>query len=174
LAHRLRRDNAAARGARAIGIGLAIIMGAVLLTIWSGAWWPAQPRDLIGAHANDPLKPWFEALTDKANMSCCSNADGTTVSVEDWSNAEVADCVRTPVLSFSESSGTYAGRYCVRYKGIWWLVPERATLDVPNKFGQAIIWPICQSSAHVSGADACNDSDSSLYFIRCFLPGAGT
>lgn len=66
------------------------------------------------------------------------------------------------------------GRYCVRYKGIWWLVPDSATLDVPNKFGSAIIWPICSSPEHISGADACNDGDSILYFIRCFIAGAGT
>ncbi len=133
-------------------------------------------RDLNGAHANDPLKPWFDTLSDHFGTSCCADADGATVKDVDWSaTAEGLKCQHTPAISYnSEEASSYAGHYCVRYKNAWWLVPDSATLEQPNRFGPAIIWPICQSSAHVSGADACNDDGSTLFFIRCFLPGAGT
>jgi hypothetical protein len=122
---------------------------------------------------NDPLSGWFDSLRDKNGQQCCADADGATVKDVDWTAVGAQRCRHTPVLSFSEETSDYDGRYCVRYKGEWWLVPERATMDEPNRYGPAIVWPICKSPAHVAGADACADDGSSLYFIRCFIPGAG-
>lgn len=128
-----------------------------------------------GSHANDPLKPWFNSLKDKGGVSCCADADGAIVKDVDWSaQGEGQECQRTPQLSFSDDGIKYEGHFCIRYKNIWWLVPDSAVVESPNRFGQAIIWPICQSQYHVSGADACKDDDSTLLFIRCFIPGAGT
>ncbi len=130
-------------------------------------------RDLNGAHANDPLKPWFDTLHDKKGGPCCADADGAIVTDADWTNVVTDQCQRTPVTSFVTQTNDYTGRYCVRYKEVWWLVPENATLDGPNKLGPAIVWPICSSPKQVNGADACADDGSTLYFIRCFIAGAG-
>ena len=108
-----------------------------------------------GRYAGSPLKPWFDELRDKNGQQCCADADGAVVKDVDWTAGETGKCRRTPALSFNEEDAAgYEGRYCARYKG-------------------ELIWPVCRSSSHVAGADACKDADSVLYFIRCFIPGAG-
>lgn len=136
---------------------------------------PAHARDLDGRYASSPLKPWFDSLKDKNGGGCCADADGAVVKDVDWSiQGEGQQCRRTPALSFSNQDVKYEGHYCVRYQGAWWLVPDSAVVDGPNKAGQAIIWPICTSPRHISGADTCKDDDASLLFIRCFIAGAQT
>jgi len=145
---------------------------AALIVILCLASLPAVARD-DGRHAGDPLKPWFDELRDKTGQECCADADGTIVKDVDWTAVGVERCRHTPALSLSEEDVDYEGRYCVRYKNVWWLVPDRAVLDQPNRFGPAIIWPFCKSPSHVTSASVCADEDSTLFFIRCFIPGAG-
>ena len=144
-----------------------LLLGAVLASS------AAVARD-DGRYSNSPLKPWFDSLRDKNGQQCCADADGAIVKDVDWTAQDMQQCRRTPELSFSEKAGNYAGDYCVRYKNEWWLIPERAVIESPNRFGPAMIWPVCASKHYVSGAEACKDDDSSLLFIRCFIPGAAS
>lgn len=131
----------------------------------------AHARD-DGRYAGSELKPWFDSLMDKTGGGCCADADGAVVKDVDWSvRGEGQECRHTPALSFSKP-GEYEGHYCVRYKKSWWLVPDDAVVDGPNRLGPAIIWPICSSTRHVSGADTCKDELSDLMFIRCFIAGS--
>jgi len=149
-------------------------MRLVILLLGAMVFTPAQARD-DGRYAASPLKPWFDELRDKVGQQCCADADGAIVKDVDWTaQGEGQQCQRTPKLSFSEEANDYAGTYCVRYKNIWWLIPDRAVLVQPNRFGPAMIWPVCSSKHYVSGNVACADDDSDLLFIRCFIPGAGT
>lgn len=141
---------------------------------------PAYSRDLEGKHSNDPLKPWFDSLKNKSGVGCCADADGAVVKDVDWSaQGEGQECQRTPMLDFQRDGKDYVGHFCVRYKNIWWLVPDSAVINDPNRFGLALIWPICtmadtNNNYNTSGADACKEDNSFLSFIRCFIPGAGT
>jgi len=98
----------------------------------------AQARDLDGQHAADPLKPWFNSLKSEKGL-CCSVADGKTVEDVDWDSKD--------------------GHYRVHLDGKWIDVPNDALVNVPNKFGQAVVWPM-------TGEDGTTT-------IRCFIAGAG-
>lgn len=91
-----------------------------------------------GQYTNSPLKAWFDRLASGKGL-CCSFADGVSVENVDWD--------------------TQNGRYRVRLKGQWFVVPDAAVVTEPNKFGPAVVWPY----QDVDGATQ----------IRCFLPGAG-
>ena len=91
-----------------------------------------------GQYANSPLKAWFDRLASGKGL-CCSFADGVSVENVDWDTQE--------------------GRYRVRIRGQWFVVPEAAVVTEPNKFGPAVVWPY-------------QDADGATQ-IRCFLPGAG-
>jgi hypothetical protein len=91
-----------------------------------------------GRYANEPLHAWFDQLASGKGL-CCSFADGVSVKDVDWDTKE--------------------GRYRVRLKGEWVIVPDNAVVTEPNKFGPAVVWPYL-------------DSDG-VTQIRCFMPGAG-
>ena len=91
-----------------------------------------------GKFANSALKPWFDQLASGKGL-CCSFADGVSVENVDWD--------------------TQNGKYRVRLKGQWVMVPDSAVVTEPNKFGPAVVWPY-------------QDADG-VTQIRCFLPGAG-
>jgi hypothetical protein len=91
-----------------------------------------------GRYADSPLKPWFDQLASGKGL-CCSFADGVSVQDIDWD--------------------TQDGRYRVRLKGEWVVVPDAALITEPNRFGPAVVWPY----EDIAGATQ----------IRCFMPGAG-
>jgi hypothetical protein len=91
-----------------------------------------------GRYANEPLHAWFDQLASGKGL-CCSFADGFSISDVDWD--------------------TQDGRYRVRIKGEWIVVPENALVTEPNRFGPAVVWPYMDSEGATQ--------------IRCFLPGAG-
>ncbi len=101
---------------------------------------PAHARD-DGRYANSPLKPWFDSLKSGKGM-CCSFADGLTLKDIDW---DIRD----------------DGHYTVKLEDGWHLVPDDAVLTVPNKYGNAVVWPYKEYA-------------TSDWKIRCFIPGAGT
>ena len=92
-----------------------------------------------GRYADSPLRNWFDSLQSKKGM-CCSFVDGRTVADPDW--------------------GTDEHGYWVIVDGEKLAISPDALLTVPNKFGQAVVWPY-------------KDAEGNLQ-IRCFLPGAGT
>ena len=98
----------------------------------------AHARDLDGRYAQNPLKSWFDGLQSQRGM-CCSFADGATLEDVDWD--------------------TEGGHYRVRIEGKWIVVPDDAMLNVPNKFGRAVVWPY-------------KDADGNTQ-IRCFIAGSG-
>ena len=87
------------------------------------------------AQQSPEVRQWFEGLHDKKGFMCCSNMDGVKLEDPDW-----------------EMSGN---NYRVRIDGKWQDVPPDAVLDIPNRFGPAIVW-------RLNGK------------IRCFIAGAGT
>jgi hypothetical protein len=91
-----------------------------------------------GRYANEPLHAWFDQLASGKGL-CCSFADGFSVKDVDWDTQE--------------------GRYRVRLKGEWIVVPDNAVVTEPNRYGPAVVWPYL-------------DSDGATQ-IRCFMPGAG-
>lgn len=91
-----------------------------------------------GQFGDSPLKTWFDRLASGKGL-CCSFADGVSVENVDWD--------------------TQNGRYRVRIRGQWFVVPDAALVTEPNRFGPAVVWPY-------------QDADGTTQ-IRCFLPGAG-
>ncbi len=95
---------------------------------------------ILPTYAHDgPLHAWFDSLKS-GNGACCSYAEARTVEDPD---VEMAD-----------------NHYRVRVDGQWIDVPDNAVVTVPNRFGQAVVWPYGDYEGHVQ--------------IRCFMPGAGT
>lgn len=118
----------------------------------------AHARDLDGRYAKeDPtLHAWFDQLKSGKGL-CCSFADGVSIKDVDWSAQDRGGrCVRLD---------DEAGHYCVRLNGVWYLVPDKAVITGPNKFGPAVVWPL-----FAPGADG---KTQKLTGVRCFLPGAG-
>ena len=77
---------------------------------------------------------------------CCNEYDG-----------------RPPEAIWELSDGTIPNvHYKVQIEGMWVNVPDEAVLDVPNKFGTAVVW--------YSMTRYGNEKPPS-FFIRCFLPG---
>ena len=93
------------------------------------------------AQADPAIRKWIKGLTDKKGVGCCDMADGYPAEV-DWD--------------------TDTGKYRVRIEGAWYVVPDDAVLDGPNRLGYAVVWWWAQWS----------DNEMTPQ-IRCFLPGAG-
>src|SRR5258708_4142421 len=66
------------------------------------------------------VKDWANSLEKKLREACCSAADG-------WKPQEVE-------YDIKES------RYRVKIDGEWYDVPPDAVLQVPNRFGFAVVW----------------------------------
>jgi len=92
----------------------------------------------VDAHRHDrpDLDQWFKGLASSNGAPCCDGTDGAKVDDVD----------------------------CVRLEGIWRLVPDRAVVVDPNRYGPAIVWMIWYG-------DGVNLHKQ--LFIRCFMPGAG-
>lgn len=90
-----------------------------------------------GRYENSPLKDWVRGLKDKNGNGCCDTADGFPAEVE-WD--------------------TEREHYRVRIDGAWYVVPDTAVLDQPNKLGYPMVWYWRQNGVPQ---------------IRCFIPGAG-
>jgi hypothetical protein len=127
-------------------LGLVVLFLASLILVWFFLALPSRhvyARDLDGKYKDSPLHAWFDSLASKKGL-CCSFADGRTV--ED------------PDVQMD------ANHYRVRVDGEWVDVPDDALVTVPNKFGQAVVWPYNDW-----------DADGKKHIkIRCFMPGAGT
>jgi hypothetical protein len=102
-------------------------------------------RDPTGKWANDPLRPWFEALKNKTGLVCCAEADGHPLDEGEW---DIKD-----------------NHYRVFVNGDWTVVPDNALILGPNKFGKAIVWLWPQEVLAWEG--------SASVLIRCFIPGSG-
>src|SRR5215468_1093464 len=89
---------------------LALLLAAAVILI----------RDPTGKWANDPLRPWFEALKNKDGLYCCAEADGHPLDESEW---DIKD-----------------NTYRVFVQGEWIVVPDDALILGPNKFGKAIVW----------------------------------
>ncbi len=86
-----------------------------------------------GRFANSLLKPWFDRL---------------------------AALLPTAPLCKTSTWTPGKGNYRVRIYGQWFVVPDDAVVNEPNRFGSAVVWPY-------------NDRYGNTQ-IRCFMPGAGS
>jgi hypothetical protein len=89
------------------------------------------------------VKAWAATLENKLREGCCSTADG-------WKPEEVEYDMK-------------GNKYRVKIDGEWYEVPSDAVVDVPNRFGFAVVW------YYRSWLNGNKPSVS----IRCFIPGAG-
>jgi hypothetical protein len=128
-----------------IGAGVCFVLA---ILFWLASETFAWPRDLDGAHANSPLKSWFDHLASGKGL-CCSFADGVTVEDVDWDTGGT-----------NKDTASEGGHYRVRLNKEWIVVPDAAVITEPNKFGPAVVWPYTDGSGQTQ--------------IRCFLPGAGS
>jgi len=152
----------------AIGAGLIIASAAVFIFLAIAFGSPAHAHDRDGhwaklsAEGKAPSKEWWNSLASKKGL-CCSFSDGAQVDDVDWSvQHEGQDCKKV------EGDGNdYRGTYCVRLLGEWWLVPDKAVITEPNRFGPAVVWPVW--------ATINNDGQQIqiVHDIRCFMPGPG-
>jgi hypothetical protein len=95
-------------------------------------------RSFSKDYSSDPLHDWFDHLGSGKGI-CCSVSDGRTVADPDY--------------------GTEGGHYWVIIDGKKYVVPDEALVTVPNKFGQAVVWPYLDYQGVMQ--------------IRCFMAGAG-
>ena len=107
---------------------------------------PVPGRDLDGRYRNSPLHEWFESLASGKGL-CCSYADGHAVEDVDWEARDGYYRVRLPKNANSKEM-------------IWVDVPDDAVINVPNKAGRTMVWPVY------------NDFNYPEVSIRCFMPGS--
>jgi hypothetical protein len=128
---------------RTIAVGVALGRAAALCI-------GALPAFANWIGPSDPvLHAWFDQLASGKGL-CCSFADGVSISDVDW-----------------DTHGPNNG-YRVRLNGQWINVPPKAVVTVPNKFGQAVVWPFQEPDYDSNG-----NVTGSTTQIRCFMPGAG-
>jgi hypothetical protein len=115
----------------------AVLLGCIVLDAGASATDYGRYRDV------DPVtREWVHGLKDKAGQGCCDTADGHPAEYE-WDIA--------------------GSRYKVRIEGEWYVVPEEAVIEGPNKLGYATVW--YWWSRTLDG--------KVIHHIRCFLPGPG-
>jgi hypothetical protein len=124
--------------ALAVLVATAIVVAAI--TILTFPLRKVVARDLNGVYAENPQKKeWFDSLKSGKGL-CCTDFDG-----------------RPPEAIWE----TGEGRYKVRIEGEWVPVPDDAVVQVPNRYGYAVVWYSIQR-----GVD-----NKPRFYIRCFLPG---
>lgn len=112
---------------------------AMVWIIWSLLGMVVQAKD-NGQYAQSPLKQWFDGLSSGEGLYC-SVADGRTVDDPDI-----------------DMSGRHCkAAVCVRVDDKWLDVPPDAIVNVPNKYGPAVVRPFIQADGTVA--------------VRCFMPG---
>lgn len=118
---------------------------------------PARAHD----HNRPDMDMWFRSLSSVGRGPCCTGEDGIQVKDVDW-KTDTEGCEVTTVGNEQDNP---VGHMCVRLDKRWFLVPDRAIVEMPNRLGPAIVWPVWYGDSE--------DAHKNL-FIRCFLPGAGT
>lgn len=108
-------------------------------------------------HKDPNLDNWFRSLKSPRSP-CCTGEDGDLVKDVDWTIGDTKDC---KVTQYGNEEDNKEGHFCVRLKGVWWLIPDKAVVGDPNRLGPAIVWPLWYGS------------EKDELFVRCFLPGAG-
>ena len=102
---------------RVVVLVLIVLWPATARARWVGTaeqWADLQSRDAYGDIGN-----WFNSLSSKKVGSCRSNFDGR------------------PTEAIVPTSDNH---YQVMLEGQWVDVPDDAVLDVPNKYGKAVVW----------------------------------
>jgi hypothetical protein len=117
-----------------------ISLSIVLLASCQGA--QAADHGQLGPTTPE-IRVWANTLTNKLKEGCCSTADG-------WKPQEVEYDMK-------------GNKYRVKIDGEWYDVPSDAVVDVPNRFGFAVVW------YYQTWLNGIKPSVS----IRCFIPGAG-
>jgi hypothetical protein len=114
------------------------------LALFFALSYPAGAADhgQLGPTSPD-VKAWASTLENKLKEGCCSTADG-------WKPEEVEYDMK-------------GNKYRVKIDGEWYEVPPDAVVNVPNRFGFAVVW------YYRSWVNGIKPSVS----IRCFIPGAG-
>ena len=104
-----------------------------------------------GRYASSPLRSWFDGLASHIGP-CCSNADGIALQGPDWDTKD----------------GHYRVRLCIVPQDTpedwvqcnikdWFIVPDEAVVEEPNRLGEAIVWPVRRAKGDTG--------------VRCFLSG---
>jgi hypothetical protein len=120
---------------------IAVITVSALSFGLAPAGWTADHGQL--GPTSPEVKAWAGTLENKLKEGCCSSADG-------WKPEEVEYDMK-------------GNKYRVKIDGEWYEVPSDAVVDVPNRFGFAVVW------YYRSWLNGMKPSVS----IRCFIPGAG-
>lgn len=91
------------------------------------------------AHRHDrpELQGWLAGLHDSNGISCCDSSEATRLDDPEWKNDN--------------------GHYFIFLEGEWIEVPDKAVINEPNKYGEALVWPW-----HENGHPK----------VRCFIPGS--
>ena len=78
------------------------------------------------AHMHDrpDLDTWFNGLSGKGGMPCCSQVDGSTVADVDWD---------TTIVNGKP-------HYRVHIEGQWIVVTDEEVVEGPNKYGSPLVW----------------------------------
>lgn len=122
----------------------------VVCTVLAACWFVAQHRH-AHAHMHDraDLNEWFGGLHSQGGAPCCSDSDGTALADPDWDTA-------------ADAEGH--NHYRVRLGKQWVDVPDKAVVIVPNRYGQAVVWPLYST----------NFGGMRSIHIQCFMPGSMT
>jgi hypothetical protein len=141
---------------------IAAIVAAAILIIWLFA-------TIAPAHAHDQARPdldnWFMALHAKGGAMCCDGTEAVHISDVDWKPID-ASCVKA-------EKDPRDGHYCVQALDKWWVIPDYAWIEGPNRFGEALLWATWRDDDGVERI-ANTGHHVSIIYIRCFMPGPET
>jgi hypothetical protein len=103
-------------------------------------------RSTAQAHLEDrpDLNKWAKGL-HVGGIPCCDGSDTIPITDPDWRVSS-------------------EGHYEIRLEQKWFYVPDSTVIKEPNKYGQTLVWGWWNHD--VNGVRT--------FYVRCFLPAAGT
>jgi len=137
-------------------------------TLYARDLHPFDPQHFA---SQDDQRDYFNGLTNGdvtpnegtgRGALCCSSADGVRLADPDWTNGveiKGEKCVYAVDDERNHRTGT---KYCVKVEGVWYIVPDIALVQQPNRIGTAEVWPAMSSPEGRAVI---------VTRIRCFMPG---
>jgi hypothetical protein len=153
-------------------LGVVIVICAlVIFAIRPAGATEVHPFDAQHFASSKDQKDYFNGLTNGdvtpnegtgRGGLCCSFADGKRLTDPDWTSGIEIKGEKCVYAIDDERNHRTGSKYCVRLEGVWYVVPDVALVQQPNRIGAAEVWPMMSSPQ--GGAVI-------VTRIRCFMPG---
>ena len=155
----------------ALVLGVAIVVCAlVIFAVRPAGATEVHPFDAQHFASLQDQKDYFNGLTNSepggsegaVGKPCCSFADGLRLEDPDWTGGVEIKGEKCVYAIDDERNHRTGSKYCVKLDGVWYVVPDVALVQQPNRVGTAEVWPMMSSP---------QGGPVVVTRIQCFMPG---